>query len=143
MSPFIKLIRSLACIGWCMTLCSCADTRGWSQSDWELAAMGVSPQKYAHDVARGQAHRRMEQMLYLGMPEEEFVQTFGNTALQTDANRPYILEQHDHRYVVVELPLLKEKARVTFDNGMLVKFERYGMGTNPWGYSDVTIFLRH
>lgn len=121
---------------------SCASTQGWTRADWELARRGTSPQQYAIDMKRTRAQQYVESVLYVGMPEDEFIQLFTETPRPTDSDRPYIIERNGHRYIILELPLKGEKARVTFHEGTLVRFERYGTGSNPWGYADETYMLK-
>ena len=122
---------------------SCKYTEGWTETDWKLAAMGISPQDRAIDDRKDRLWRGYTfNVLYVGMPEEEFVRLFSNQA--GSGERPYTIEQSNHRYVFLEFPALSktDKARVTFENGRLVKYERFGLGTNPWGYSNSTVLLR-
>jgi len=101
-----------------------------------------SPTERAVDDEKDRLWRVTHGVLYVGMPEDEFVQRFSPSATQA-VDRPYIIQRSGHRYVFLEFPRYgKDKARVTFEQGRLVKYERFGLGENPWGYTDCTFLLR-
>lgn len=131
-----KIINILLLAG--NLLISCGRPKNISELDWELAKNGMSREQYEVGVKRGQIQRRTEDLLYIGMPETQFISLFTKSA---NANNPYIIEHKENQYIFLEFPLKKEKARVTFQDGKLIKFERYGTGSNPWGYADETIIL--
>ena len=122
--------------------CSPQFTKGWTDTDWRLAAMGISPIDRAKSDEQSRLWRvYVYDVLYVGMPEEEFVRLFTRSGSAFD--HPYIVAQSDHQYVFLEYPSQEhDKARVTFQGGRLIKYERYGLGTNPWGYSNATALLR-
>ncbi len=124
-----------------ITLCGCQDTSNWTALDWDLAEKGRTRQEYEVALKKGALQRTMEHTLYVGMLEDEFVRVIPTKEKQTNLDGPYLLEHNGNRYVFMEFPQQNEKARVTFENGKLSKFERYGTGTNPWGYADQTIIL--
>ncbi len=124
-----------------VVMSSCASTEGWTETDWELARRGISPTEYATAMKRTRVQQYIEGVLYVGMPEEEFVRLF-TKASSTDPDQPYIIEHKDNQYILLEFPSASEKARVTFRNGTLVKLERYGTGSYPWGYADRTYLLK-
>ena len=82
-------------------------------------------------------------ILYLGMPEKDFVKEFSYPR-NNEPDYPYITETAQHQYVLLEFPRYdkKQKGRLTFKNQKLVKYERYGLGNYPWGYTDCTMYLR-
>ena len=124
-------------------LSSCASTEGWTKGDWELARLGISPEQHKLDNKASQVWKmHIRDAVYVGMPEEGFVERFTKTAAWTDPERPYIIHQSDHRYVILQAPAYgKNKGRFTFRDGILVKYEQFGLGENPFGYSDCTFLL--
>jgi len=87
--------------------------------------------------------RFIHEVLYVGMPEEEFVQLFTKSSSWKDPDRPYIIEREEHRYIFLQAPRYgKDQGRVTFVNGALSKYEQFGLGQNPFGYTDCTFLLR-
>jgi hypothetical protein len=123
---------------------SCASTENWTETDWKLAQLGISPEEHASQVKQGQLRQRyLYDVLYVGMPEEQFLKLFTKTSAWTDPDRPYIAQRQDHTYILLATPRYdNDRARVTFKDGDLVKCEEYGQGDNPWGYSDSTFLLR-
>lgn len=86
--------------------------------------------------------RYITSVLYVGMPESEFVDSFTKDSSWNDSERPYIINHKGDRYVIVGLDGIKH--RITFDSGLLVKFEQYGWEKSPvlTSYRDVTGFLK-
>jgi hypothetical protein len=86
----------------------------------------------------------LENILYLGMPESEFVNFFTKTSKWTDSERPYITKQIGNRYILSGLTSSHDY-RVTFENGKLIKFETFVLDKIPpltAHYSDATHFLK-
>lgn len=85
-------------------------------------------------------------VLYVGMPEEEFVKLFTKTSDWTDPKRPYIKKHVKNYYIVSGLNTsYVGDCRITFSNGLLVKYERFGWGKIPIidsGYTDLTDLLK-
>ena len=123
------------------TLCSCAT--GDPNSRWNRPLGKRPPETWAIDNQKEQLwNRYVYDLLYIGMPEEEFVDMFSPPHKE---DHPYIAERVDSPYVFIEFPRYddpKDRARVTFWEGKLVRYERFGRGSNPWGYSDNTALLR-
>lgn len=113
-----------------------------TEADRKLAAFGISPEQYQTDVKRGEVQRNVERTLYVGMPKEEFVECFARSAEKEHLDESYVKDCTDNQCILLEFPSQNEKARVTFQDGKLVKFERYGTGSNPWGYADETYMLK-
>ena len=88
----------------------------------------------------------IDNVLYVGMSEEEFVKLFTRTSDWTDANRPYIKKHVKNYYIVSGLNTsYVGDCRITFSNGLLVKYDRFGWGKIPIidsGYTDLTSFLK-
>lgn len=126
---------------------SCASTQNWSETDRKLARLGISRADLeTSDKIDEVWQKNVQEVLYIGMPEEIFLQSFTRSGSRDNVNQPYILETDSsrHRYVMTEIPTYgdKYKGRVTFVNGMLVKYEQFGRGENPWGYTDCTFLLQ-
>ena len=85
-------------------------------------------------------------VLYVGMPEEEFVMLFTKTLDWADSKRPYITKHIKNYYIVSGLNTsYVGDCRITFSNGLLIKYERFGWGKIPIidsGYTDLTDFLK-
>jgi hypothetical protein len=79
--------------------------------------------------------------LYIGMPEDEFVTLFAKRESNSDIERPYILNKKGNAYIVIGFGG-KEKYRFTFVDGLLSKYEQFGLGQNPFGYSVSTFLLK-
>jgi hypothetical protein len=82
----------------------------------------------------------IENVLYVGMPESEFVKLFTKDESWTDHEKPYIISHKDNRYVF--LGINKNKFRATFKNSSLEKLEHYGWNKFILCYTDVSIFLK-
>lgn len=79
--------------------------------------------------------------VYVGMTETEFVNLFERKEANGDTDRPHIINKKGNSYIVVGLDG-KEKYRFTFADGLLLKYEQFGLGQNPFGYSDSSFLLR-
>lgn len=82
----------------------------------------------------------IENVLYVGMPEDEFVRLFTKYESWVDQERPYIISRKNNRYTF--LGINDNKFRVTFKNQLLDKLEHYGLNKFILCYTDVSIFLR-
>ncbi len=125
-------------------VCSCVALNEIGSEALELLRRGTSPKEYRNQVEQGQLREHyLYSILYLGMPEEEFVRRFTKAPKRPNPHRPYIIQRDGQRYILLVTPAYdNDRARVTFQNGALVKFEEYGEGTNPWGYSDSAFLLK-
>jgi hypothetical protein len=121
---------------------SCADTSNWTEFDWKLASMGISPEEYANSFKKEKLSKNyIENVLYVGMPEEIFLQKFKMPNAQ-DSDQPYVVRQEDHTYTILIFPRLgDEKAKITFHGGRLAKYELRSWKDNPFGYVDRTYLL--
>ena len=85
-------------------------------------------------------------ILYVGMPEEEFVKLFTKNIDWTDTERPYIKKHYKNYYIVSGLNTsYVPDCRIVFQNGFLVKYESFGWGKVPLldsGYTDYTYLLK-
>ena len=86
--------------------------------EYEKSFLGLNPikKKYIYDV------------LYVGMPEEEFVKKFTKDSSYEETARPCIFKKEGNAYYVTfpNYPYLKGKymmRRITFKNGNLTKCE--------------------
>lgn len=70
-----------------------------------------------------------EKYLYFEMPEEKFVGLFTKDSLSNDSSNPSIISHKGNVYIVKESG--GTKYRVTFENGLLTKFEKYGWEKIP------------
>lgn len=74
-------------------------------------------------------------VIFIGMSKEDFENKFGEYIFKKDGDVLYFIG-----------PITKNKARVTFYNGLLVKYERYERyygWVGPAFYSDESIRLRN
>jgi len=122
-----------------LILTGCGSTANMTEAEKRMAILGVSPEKYDQDTRRTQSRRSLEDHLYLNLPEDQFKQLF---IQNNSSDSPFIKEYKNNKYIIVEFAELDEKARVTFENGLLTKLERYGEGSNPWGWTDETYLLK-
>lgn len=89
-------------------------------------------------------------VLYVGMPEENFVNRFTKNASYEGTARPYIFKKAGTIYYITfpNLPYLRDislVSRITFLDGKLIKSESRHMGEPPfmwYSYSDDTDYLR-
>lgn len=85
----------------------------------------------------------IEDVLFIGMFEEEFARLFAKNENWNDSQRPYITDHKKNIYFVIGLK--GEKYRITFENGLLAKFEIFGWEKIPFitaTYRDYTHLLR-
>lgn len=81
----------------------------------------------------------IKSVLYLGMPEYEFVRLFTKDKSWIDSQRPYIIKHRGSNYIVLALNGVKH--RVLFTDGKLYKFETLGyekipiIGPASWDYT--------
>ena len=79
-------------------------------------------------------------ILYVDMPEDEFVRLFTKASDWTDPERPYITKHVRNKYIISGLRSLRDH-RITFENGRLIKFETLGyqkipvIGFTSWDYT--------
>lgn len=124
--------------------CIYQDTSSWTALDWELAKAGITRQEYEISVKRNKVvSKYVENVLYVGYSENDFISRFTRDSSWTDPERAYIIEHQGNQYIILTLPgPTDDKARVTFDNGKLIKYEKFDLGTNRGGYSNCTAMLR-
>ncbi len=138
-SWFLPGIAALLGIG---TLSSCA----MAESDRISALIPGAPSPQEREISNKIDEvwqRNVREVLYVGMPEEEFLKQFTKTNSWNDLDRPYIIQQSGHTYVFLQAPRYgQDKGRVTFVNGTLVKYGQFGLGENPFGYTDCTFLLQ-
>jgi len=83
----------------------------------------------------------IKSVLYVGMPEDEFVRLFTKDKSWIDSQRPYIIKHKGSEYIV--LALNRVKHRVSFTDGKLDKFETLGyekipiIGSTSWDYTSL------
>lgn len=82
-------------------------------------------------------------VLCFNMQEYEFVNHFTKISSWADPERPYITKHVGNKYIVSGLESSYDY-RMTFEDGVLVKFEYHGHGGggNPFGYNDATFQLK-
>ena len=135
-------MRKINRIVWCalafpLILSSCL-----SFADYERYQMNEIDRGYNRQKSEDEWWTKyIRNVLYIGMLEDEFLEAFKKHEESIDLDRPYISSVKNHRYIVLGLGG-KEKYRVTFDNGRLSKYEQFGLGQNPFGYSDSTFLLK-
>jgi hypothetical protein len=85
------------------------------------------------------SHDRWESKIYnaifIGMPKDDFENNFSEYIFKKEGNMIYFYE-----------PETQNKSRVTFNNGRLIKYERYGQyygGIGPAVYSDQSFLLKN
>ena len=135
-SVLFQLAGLLALVG--STSCASLGSNGpfipWAQSEREREISDKIDEVW---------QRNVREVLYVGMPEEEFLKQFTKSNTWNDPDRPYIIQQSGHTYVFLQAPRYgQDKGRVTFVTGALVKYEQFGLGENPFGYTDCTFLLQ-
>lgn len=82
----------------------------------------------------------IKDVLYVKMPEDEFVKLFTKDASWVDSQRPYIISHKNNWYVFIGMN--KTKFRVTLKNGFLDKLEEYGLEKFIYCYGDISSYLK-
>ncbi len=109
--------------------------------EYQKSYLGENPihLKYIYDV------------LYVGMPKEEFVDKFTKNVSYEGTARPYIFNKEKDVYCITfpDLPYLRTEInlinRITFKEGKLIKYEIRHMNEPPFmwcSYSDYTDTLK-
>lgn len=84
-----------------------------------------------------------EKYLYFEMPVDEFVSLFTKDILTDDPDKPHIINHKNNSYIVKDSK--GTKYRITFENGLLTKFEKFGWEKIPIitaAYYERTYLLR-
>lgn len=85
----------------------------------------------------------IKSVLYVRMPEDEFVRLFTKEESWVDLERPYIISRKNNTYVFIGIN--KNKFRAIFKESSLTKLELYGLEKFPMlfpHYMDVSPFLK-
>lgn len=85
----------------------------------------------------------IKDVLYVGMPEDEFVRLFTKDESWGDAEKPYIINHKDNEYIIVGRKEIRYK--VTFKNGLLAKLKQRTWEKIPvvtTQYKDFTFLLK-
>jgi hypothetical protein len=84
-------------------------------------------------------NKYIKSVLYIGMPEDEFIRLFTKNSSWNEPERPYIIRYKDSSYIIIGPSGTKH--RITFLNGTLYKFETLGyekipiIGSTSWDYT--------
>jgi len=127
-----------------LILTSCKRPISMSEADWELAQLGMSRKEYDMDMQRNTVYRDyIYNILYIGMSEPDFVRLFTKKDNEIQTNRPFIADHRKNQYIISILTgSFDDRSRLTFEDSKLVKYEEYGRGSNPLGYSNKNHMLQ-
>lgn len=132
-SIILLLIAMMGCEG-------INEYKNMTEAERKMAALGISPERHETMKLRTEARRYIESILYVGMPEEEFLRALDRES-PNSRYKLSISKHNGNQYTVIEFAPTNSKVRITFQDGLLSKFERCGTSSNPFGYAERTFML--
>lgn len=131
----IFIFRIMAAAMLILIACSSISCAAWGEfSPERIDKMHEEDKKWSNWF-----EKYIKSVLYVGMPEDEFVRLFTKDKSWVDSQRPYIIKHKGSEYIVLALNGVKH--RVSFTDGKLDQFETLGyekipiIGSTSWDYT--------